>query len=260
VSADLRRLAERQLRDYDAADPGTVFGDSKFRLTVEEAYQLQLETARLRETRGESIAGYKIGCLSEAVRKQLGLNQPVIGHLFSSELHRSGARLDIGRYQRLAIEGEFAFRMAVDVPNGGWLAANLVRAIDAAFAVIELHNNVFRGGAEIRAQELIANNCLNAGVVAAAQPTRLASPEELTAETISVVRNHTELGSATGEAVPGGPVASLLRLTEMLESFGKKLRRGDLVLTGSPLPLYDVERGDRVEVRCRRLDGVSVSV
>ena len=106
MGVDLDLLARRQLADYDRHEPGTVFTDAGLELTIEEAYRLQIRVAALREQRGERVAGYKIGCVSEEVRRQLGLAHSVFGHIFASELHPSGARLDGHRYRGLAVEGE----------------------------------------------------------------------------------------------------------------------------------------------------------
>ena len=46
-------LAQRMLSDYDAKDPGPVFGEG-LRLTIAEAFDLQSEVTALREARGES--------------------------------------------------------------------------------------------------------------------------------------------------------------------------------------------------------------
>ncbi len=80
------RLARRQLADYDARRPGRLFADSAAALAVEEAYALQLAMAQLRRERGERVVGYKIGCVSPAVRRQLGGEHPVFGHIFESEV------------------------------------------------------------------------------------------------------------------------------------------------------------------------------
>ena len=74
----------------------TMFADGRPSLTIEDAYQLQIETARLRRMRGETIAGYKIGCVSQVVQRQLGVTQAVFGHVFKSEIRPKRARIIIG--------------------------------------------------------------------------------------------------------------------------------------------------------------------
>src|SRR4030095_5370276 len=103
-------------------------------------------------------------CVSLAVRRQLGLRQPVFGYIFSTEDYGTGTVLDPTRFDGLAIEGEFAVRINQDVPGREWLRKHPVRAIASIFVVIELHNYVFRSDPPT-AQELIANNALHAGVV-----------------------------------------------------------------------------------------------
>jgi len=245
----LKNIALHQLADYDAHRPGTIFGEPGFSLTLAEAYQVQMLAAGLRESRGESVCGYKVGCVSEAVQKQLGIREPVFGHLFAGEAHRSGVSLDAGSFDGPAIEGEFAFRLAEDFRDE--------RSIGGAFAVIELHNYVLRAPAGGRAAEVVANNALHAGLVL---PTEEAPGDSLVSESISVMRNGSVLGTANGAAIPGGPLASLAWLAVRLKDFGKKLRQDHIVLTGSPLPLYAVSPGDQVAVACGRLPTVTMLV
>jgi 2-keto-4-pentenoate hydratase len=228
----LEELALRQLSDYDANDPGTIFQDLELRLRLEDAYQLQFLVARLRERRGEALAGYKIGCVSPVVQRQLGIAHPVFGHVWATELHPHGAALDPRRYTRLAIEGELAVRLG----NDG-------RAVEAPFPVIELHNRLFRRAAT--AAELVANNAIHAGLVLPRQ--RAAAAGQI--EEISVFINGTLVGQARACAFAGGPAEAVERVRSHLEPRGLTLAPGQIVLTGTPLPLYPVQEGDQVEVR-----------
>ncbi len=241
---DILALAERQLADYDRHRPGTFFADSSVSLTIDDAYRLQMEVVRLREERGEAVAGYKVGCVTPMMQANLGIDRPVFGHVFEGELHRSGAALAWNRYDGLAVEGEVAVRLAAD---GG--------AIAAAFVVIELHNYVFRGGRP-NAPELIANNAIHAGAVLPVEKPPVEDPDSVLDDAISVRKNGELLGTATSRMLPGGLTGSVARLAEHLARFGRQLRGGQIVLTGTPLPLYRVAEGDSIEVECGRLGGI----
>jgi 2-keto-4-pentenoate hydratase len=183
------------------------------------------------------------------------LNQPVFGHLYESELRRSGVVLDSQAFDGLAIEGEFALRLAEDIRDAGRLRTHPREALATAFAVIELHNYGLRS--PIRsAQELIGNNAMHAGVVLPLQEPPVHDPDALLDEPISVFNNAHVLGTATGRALQDGPLGSVIRLAEHLRQFGRGLRRGQIVLTGSPLPLYRVAQGDYIEVICGRFGGL----
>ncbi len=232
----IEEIAHRQLADYDAHQPGRIFEDCGPALSIAEAFEVQRRVAAMRAARGEAIAGYKIGCLSEAVQQQLGLDRPVFGHVFATELHRSGAVLDAALFSSLAIEGELAVRIGADL------------AIATVFPVIELHNALFRGAVR-SSQELIANNTLHAGVILPAVEISRPDPAEFGRSPIFVFRNGELLGSATGSAMPGGPAASVDEVAGHLATTGGALAPGQIVLTGSPLPLYPVGPGDHVVVR-----------
>lgn len=220
-------------------------------MTIDEAYALQMAVARLRVERGEPVAGYKIGCISPAVQAQLGLDRPVFGFVFETEIRRSGAVLNPDKFDGLAIEGEFAVRIARDIPDADWLRSHADEALSSGFAVIELHNLGTRSTPR-NAQELIASNAIHAGVVLPREEPPLRDPSTLLAASIQVSRNGAILGAAEGRVLPEGPFGSVVRLAEHLARFGQCLQRGQIVLTGSPLPLYRVAEGDRIEVSCDR--------
>jgi 2-keto-4-pentenoate hydratase len=221
----LSGLAARQLSDYDAHRPGMWFAATTEAMTVEEAYRLQFAVAALRIQRGEVVAGYKIGCVSAAIQRQLGLSQPAFGHIWSTELHRSGVTLNPALFEGLAVEGELAVQLSEDG-----------RTIAAAFPVIELHNNVFRR--ERTSAELISNNAIHAGVVL---PVRR---DGILPEEISVSIN----GKLLGHASTLDTAASVDLVAAHLRSWGKQLEGGQIVLTGTTLPLYSVGSGDQIDV------------
>jgi 2-keto-4-pentenoate hydratase len=256
---DIEQLARRQLADYDRHTPGSIFAGRALQMDIDEAYALQQAVARLREQRGEPVAGYKVGCISPVMQTQLGLDRPVFGHVFETEIRRSGVSLDPGHFDGLAIEGEFAVRLATDIPDADWLRSHAAETIASGFAVIELHNYVFRNVPH-DAQELIGNNAIHAGAVLPAAEPPMREASELLHAAIQVSVNGAVLGTATGTALPDGPFGSLIRLAEHLARYGRMLRRGQIVLTGSPLPLYRVSDGDVIEVRSDKSSTVTVSV
>ena len=235
----LARLARRQLADYDARRPGTMFAEPGIAVGVDDAYRLQIETARLRKARGETVAGYKIGCVSQTIRRQLGIEHPVFGHVFRNEVHRSPATLQTGRFSRPAIEGEFAVTLAEDVVVPDEVRQMPERFVAEAFPVIELHNYVFRGPRQ-SAGELVANNALHAGVVAPALTGTFQAGQTMQ---ITVAIN-----AAVDDQAAVDPLETLVELVLRLDAYGIRPRKGDILLTGSPLPLYPVNSGDRVRV------------
>ena len=244
----VRGLAARQLADYRAGTPGTFFAEEdRPHLTLDDAYAVQAEVAGLRAAEGEPVAGYKVGATGPNVREQFGMDGPVRGFLYQTELYPSGSKLSYASYANLAIEGELAVRLGDD--------AQIVRI----FPVIELHNYVFRSEPR-NLQELIANNGLHAGVVLpATEGTQWHGEEPLTG-TLQVKINGRTVEEGPMSGVSGGPAGSVQWLRRNLAAYDLALRPWQLILTGTPLGLYPVRPGDSVRVTAEGLGRVEATV
>jgi 2-keto-4-pentenoate hydratase len=235
LSETLRALALRQWRDYQQRTPGSAFINPELLLTLDQAYHVQMEVARLRCMGGDSIAGYKVGCIGPGVVEQFGMSGPIHARIFHSEIRSSGATLQFNAYANLAIEGEMALRIGDN------------NDIVAAFPVIELHHFVFRAARKTLA-ELVANNGINAGAVVPQQLETTYLDHWKSAKTLSVSINGKIIDAGAPWAMPGGPTESLDWLRSDLDRFGNAPRPGDLVLAGTPLGLHPVEPGDHVVI------------
>ncbi len=253
-TAELRCLAVRMLADYDAGQPNALFAErDRDWLRLEDAYALQRAVAALRRARGERCVGYKVGCVSPAIQKQLGLRQPVRGYLWASERYQSGACLEPARYVHLAIEGELALQLC-RVPSSRMLEENLFDCIERCFPVLELHQAVFRGRVPT-SQELIAGNAMHAGFVvptdeAAANPVTAAGHtfDQLRGGEIRIELDGQSVETKSVNELPGGPLGSLRWLVASLEQDRETLPPDALVLTGSPGQLIPVRPGSKVSV------------
>ncbi len=235
MDVDLQDLAARQLADYRARRPGTCFAAPGFALDLDRAYALQDAVAALRVAGGDRIAGYKVGCTGPGTVAQFGMRGPIRGRLFAGEIRQDCARLDPGAFANLAIEGEMALEIGAD---GG---------IAAAFPIVELHHFVFRAPRKTL-PELVANNGLQGGIVLPDKHWRRMRAELETLRTLAVRINGTLVESGALWPLPGGPEASLDWLSAHLAESGHAPEPGQIVLAGTPLGLYPVQPGDRVEV------------
>lgn len=254
---DFSSLARNWLTDYDARG---VQASSAIpvSLTIAEAYQLQSEIAQLREARGEAVVGYKVGCVSRAIQEQLGVNEPVFGRLYSTELLRPGATLSARHYPSLAIEGELAVRLAADSPASPSSKVDLGHAIASVFPVIELHRYNLRKDLPTGPQ-LVVSSGMQAGVVLpeteARIPLDICSNDRLTVMLNDAATDSVDLGEAVRSIA-----ASLEWLSAKLAESGLFLKGGQIVLTGSPMPLFPVSPGARILVAAASLGQASAQV
>ena len=243
----LAELADRQWRDYRRRQPGTCFADPQFDLSLAAAYELQDAVAKLRVASGDRLIGYKVGCTGSGTTQQFGMQGPIRGHLFESEVRQHGAAVNVDDFAHLAIEGEMAVRIGLD------------GTITAAFPVIELHHFVFRG-ARKTLPELVANNGLNGGIVLPHDDWLSSTTYLKRKGALSAQINGRLVGSGELWPMSRGMEASLEWLQQHLAGMRADLSPGDVVLTGTPLGLYPVRRGDRVTVLVDDQIGSSCSV
>jgi 2-keto-4-pentenoate hydratase len=237
----VQALARQMLADYDAGTPGRLFGEP-LDLTTVQAYALQGEIARLREQRGERVIGYKVGCTSRVVQEQLGIDQPIFARIFDTGCFPCGAKLSYRRYANLAVEGELAVRLGQNLSTPIVAADECLAAIASAFPVIELHHYVLRS-ARPSVAELIASGGMHAGFVLAEEESEVGLPD---LESLCIWIDDQRMGMVAGADVTGLAVRSVRWLADRLAEWGLTLARGQVVLTGSLLPLYALRPGSRV--------------
>lgn len=237
ITSQIQQRASRQLADYDARRPGTIFAEGVV-LDVAQGYELQSVVAQLRCGRGERVIGYKVGCTSPTIRAQLGIDHCVTGRLYDSEQHSSGTVLSRERFANLAIEGELAVELSHEPIEkdfyGSGPDVEIPACVARVFPVIELHNHVIRGE-QPSAGELIANNAIHAGFVAGTGVRRndIGGEESLDLAKLSIFADGRLLDKCAGPTLIQTINSSLKWLTEALPVRGERLSADQIILTGS---------------------------
>ena len=254
---ELAVWARHLLADFDSLRPWRSFVPPD-ELTPEQAYALQGEVARLRQDRGERIIGYKIGCTSRAIQDQLGIREPIFARVFDTGCIPAGPRLSHARFANLAIEGELAIRLSRDLPRGPLSDEESIAAVESVFPVIELHHYVLPVNSHPVAT-LIASGGMHAGFVNPVEETTCSGRVPVVNE-LEVAIDDRLVGMTREPWTMGGPATTLRWLTARLAEWGLHLLAGQVILTGSALPLFAVEPGSRVVAEARPLGRSSVEI
>lgn len=231
-----------------------MFGEA-VSLDVRGAYAIQNEVCRLREQRGEQLVGYKIGCTSPAIQRQLNITHPVFGRLFAGDSWESGTDLSSTQFSNPAIEGLFAVRLGRDIPFGS-TEEEVLGAVESLFQVIEMHNLVFRG-ATSSAVELIANNAVHAGFV---YPTDVSRTFPHETDALSIEIDDVSVATVPGAELRRTIVESLKWLVRELHGHGLGLLAGQTILCGSVAEVYPVSAGSRIAVLAGRFGTVRCTI
>jgi 2-keto-4-pentenoate hydratase len=214
----------------------TVLGQT----TADEAYRAQDAAIAFRVGRGESVAGYKVGCTSKSIQQQLGLTEPYCGKVMAPHVIAESANpIRWTNYVDLAIEPELVVRFGSDLDPERLADAEIVAAIESVSPGIELHHFKFWQG-RATSQELIVSNGLFAGLVVGSRGV-LPRTLDFQNEIFRVFKNGALVTEGIARDIMGGPLASLRWLARKLASRGERIRAGQIVIPGSPVALVRID-------------------
>ncbi|MEE3258777.1 MAG: hypothetical protein VX293_06175 [Candidatus Latescibacterota bacterium] len=222
-------------------------------ISIAEAYAVQDQVAALRVAGGEEVVGYKVGCTSDAIRRQFGLEEPISGRLFRPHVHQEGTERCWDDYLNCAIEPEMVLTIGADLAGTDLPDAALIDAIEHVGAGIELHHFRF-WFTPPSSQELICSGGIHASLVVGAtrvSPRGLSFGDEL----FSVRKNGELITAARASEIMGGPLRSLRWLVNSLSQRGLTLKKGSLVIPGSPVELVVIDEDTEL---CVEIEGVGM--
>ncbi len=226
-------------------------------LDVVDAYEIQLINIRQRVAEGARVVGHKVGLSSKAMQQMMGVDEPDYGHLLDEMQVFEDTPVKAGRYLYPRVEVEVGFILSADLPGAGCTEADVLAATEALVPSIELIDSRITDW-KIALCDTIADNASSAGFVLGEARV---SPRDLDVKTIDAVltRNGEVVAEGRSDAVLGNPVTSVSWLARKVESFGVRLRKGDIVLPGSCTRAIDVRAGDNFVAEFAGLGSVRLS-
>lgn len=226
-------------------------------IDVVDAYEIQLINIRRRVADGATVVGHKVGLSSAAMQQMMGVDEPDYGHLLADMEVFEGVAVDAGRYLFPRVEVEVGFILADDLPGAGCTEDDVLAATAAFVPSIELIDTRITDW-KIKLCDTIADNASSAGFILGAARV---SPKDIDITAIDAVltRNDEVVAEGRSDAVLGNPVTAVAWLARKVDSFGVRLRAGDVVLPGSCTRAIDVRPGDRFVADFAGLGSVRLS-
>jgi 2-keto-4-pentenoate hydratase len=211
-------------------------------IDVVDAYEIQLINIRQRIAEGATVAGHKVGLSSKAMQEMMGVDEPDYGHLLADMEVFEDVAVPAGRYLFPRVEVEVGFILADDLPGAGCTEDDVLAATAAFVPAIELIDTRITDW-KIALCDTIADNASSAGWVLG--PQRV-SPKDIDITAIDAVlrRNGEVVAEGRSDAVLGNPVTAVAWLARKVDSFGVRLKAGDIVLPGSCTRAIDARPGD----------------
>ena len=215
------------------------------RLSMADAYQVQLGLLERYVAAGERHAGWKVGLTAKAMQEQQRVHEPVFGFLLASGQHDSGAVFAFRDLIAPGFENELCITMGRTLTGPGITLEQARAAIAEVAPSLEIVEK--RGDFTADLHLALADNAQQKAFVTGAG--RSPGDLDLAAVSVEVRVNDASLDRALGAAVLGTPVASIAWLANKLAEFGRRLEAGARVMSGSFTRQYPLSAGDRVESR-----------
>jgi 2-keto-4-pentenoate hydratase len=219
---------------------GSYFPPAYFgKLTVDQSYRVQLGLIRRRCSAGERQIGWKVGLTAPAIQRQFGFHEPVFGCVLDSK--PSGHVFAPTELIAPGFENELCMRLRVDL--SGPIGLDEARAaIDVVYPSLEIIET--RGPFTEQIALALADNAQQKTVILGS-PAAL--PADLTAIEARVSINGKQVATGTGDAVLGNPLNSIVWLAAKLGTYGRNLKAGEIVMTGSFTRQFPIAPGDTIE-------------
>ena len=226
-------------------------------LTIDDACRIQLALLDRYIAQGATHIGWKVGLTSKAMQDQFRVHEPLFGYLMDSAPHDTGTAFDYASLVKPGFENEICMTLGADLVGSDVDRQAALAAVASVRPSMELVET--RGPFTEQLALAITDNIQQRGIILGPETRPLPSDLDLQAVSVRVSVNGALVAEGTGDAVLGHPINSLVWLANKLAEYGRGLRKGDVVMTGSLTRQFSINQGDVVVAAFDPLGDVGAS-
>ncbi|MFK7732514.1 MAG: fumarylacetoacetate hydrolase family protein [Pseudomonadales bacterium] len=243
------------MRSFSTLAPLT---DREADITIEDAYHISLRMLQRRiDTDGERVVGKKIGVTSAAVQEMLGVFQPDFGFLTNAMQYDNGADIPVaGNLIQPRAEAEIAFVLKHDLGSNNIDEQAVLDATECIVPCFEIVDSRIQDW-NIKIQDTVADNA-SCGVFVLGDNRVDPNDFDLPNLKITVSKNGKPLSEGLASAVQGNPLTAVAWLANTLGRYDIPFVAGDIILSGSLVPLEPVSAGDYLSLELSGIGSASV--
>ncbi|WP_336951368.1 fumarylacetoacetate hydrolase family protein [Sphingobium aromaticivastans] len=216
-------------------------------LTIDDAYAISLGALKRRTADGEKVIGKKIGVTSKAVQDMLGVHQPDFGFLTDRMWIDGDISVKANGLIQPRAEAEIGFILNESLKGPGVTAEQVIAATEAIVPCFEIVDSRIENW-KIGIVDTVADNA-SCGVFVLGEARAKPRAHDLPNLRVTVTKNGAPLSEGYGHAVQGSPAEAVAWLANTLGEYGVTLDAGDVILSGSLVPLEPAKAGDIFEMQ-----------
>ncbi len=228
-------------------------------ISIDDAYHISLHMVERRVAAGDRIVGKKIGVTSKAVQDMLNVHQPDFGFITEQMWFNNGETISCSDNKLIQprAEGEIAFKLKKDLVGPGVTEQDVLDATESVFPCFEIVDSRIHNW-QIKIQDTVSDNA-SCGVFVLGEEAVDPRSIDLPAAQMKVYKNGQLISEGVGAAVQGDPLTAVAWLANTLGEFGIPFKAGEIILSGSLVPLEPVQPGDVMELEIEGLGKAAVT-
>jgi len=220
--------------------------DSYPDMSIDDAYQISLAFLNIRQSEnGEKLIGKKIGVTSKPVQGMLGVFQPDFGFL-TDAMHVHDGKVHVDCHIAPMGEAEIAFKLKAGLKGPGVTAQDVLDATDYVQPCFEIVDSRIKDW-KIKIHDTVADNA-SCGVFVLGEDKVDPRGLDMAALEVIVEKNGDEISRGFGSSVQGAPENAVAWLANTLGEYGIPFEAGEIILSGSLVPLHPAVRGDKMSM------------
>ena len=187
----------------------------------------------------------------------LGVHQPDFGFLTDAMAYANGADVPVaGNMIQPRAEAEIGFKLKADLQGPGVTEADVLAATECIMPCFEIVDSRISDW-KIQIQDTVADNA-SCGVYVLGDSSADPKGLDLPNLKITVWKNGELLSEGLGSAVQGNPLTAVAWLANTLGRFGIPFKAGEVILSGSLVPLEPVQAGDKMTMELHGIGRAAV--
>ena len=199
-----------------------------------EAYLIQEALATLYFEKNNSIIiGKKIGCTNKKAQKQININEPFYGNIFSKFFSNNKCNLERNKFINPFFEPEFSFKLkkTIDISKGPFTLNQIYNHIESIIPSIEIVDSRFHDWTSVGIYNLIADNGANAFWIKGEE--KKLNHLNLFDHNVKVYINNILIEQGNSKNVLNNPLNALTWLLNTFYKEGKILEKYNYISTGT---------------------------
>lgn len=265
--AELEAIAAEAFAALDTGHQIVPFSARLSGFNLDDAYRVAATIRQMRETRGETPVGRKIGFTNHTIWAEYNVYEPIWGYVYNRTVHDLadlGETFSLRGLAEPRIEPEIVFKLAV-APAPGMDETALLACIDWVAHGFEIVQSIFPGW-KFSAADTVAAFGLHGALLTGPRHPIAANAETwsrtLATFQVDLGREGKVVDHGLAANVLGGPVSALRHLVDILarDQTNAPLAAGELVTTGTLTRALPVAPGETwtTELTGLALNGICV--